>query len=219
MMRRRSIGQFLAEQSGAAAVEFALVSIVFLALMVGTIDVSRLLWEVASCKAATRAAARYAAVQDPLAEGLRNFNAVSDLGLYAGDPIPAASVAAQTCTSTGCTCASTGYCGSTALNTTTFTFDTLMSRMQAHYAGIQPENVVVQYTPVGLGLAGDPYGPDVSPMVTVRLCQSSDGGICTPLQFAPGVLQAFGISPFDVPAVASSVSGEDLCSQPDPSDC
>lgn len=208
MSKRRSMLRFLADQTGAAAVEFALVSVMFLSLVVGTVDVSRLLWEVSSCKAATRAAARYAIVHAPASQALVNFDAVTTLSLYAGDSIPASTVAVHTCTSTGCTCGSSGYCGSTALNATTF--DAMVDLMQGYYAGIQPENVVVVYTPVGLGLAGNPYGPDVEPLVTVRLCQASDGDNCTPLEFAPGVLQAFGISPFNVPPVASSLSGEDL---------
>jgi len=207
MSKHRSMLRFLADQTGAAAVEFALVSILFLGLMVGTIDVSRLLWEVDSCKAATREAARYAAVNPPASADLVNFDAVTTLSLYAGDPIPASAVAVHTCTSSGCTCSGSGYCGTTTLNST---FTSVVTLMQSYYAGIQPENVVIVYTPVGLGLAGNPYGPDVEPLVTVRLCQTSDGGICTPMQFAPGVLQAFGLSPFNLPPVASSLSGEDL---------
>jgi len=207
MSKHRFMLRFLADQTGAAAAEFALVSILFLSLMVGTIDISRLLWEVNSCKAATRAAARYAVVHTPTSADLVNFDAVTSLGLYAGDPIPASTVAVHTCTSSGCSCSGSGYCGTTTLNST---FTDIVTLMQGYYAGIQPENVVVTYTPVGLGLAGNPYGPDVEPLVTVRLCQASDGDGCTPMEFAPGVLQAFGISPFDMPPVASSLSGEDL---------
>lgn len=208
MSPRRNIFRFLADQTGAAAVEFALVSVIFLSMIVGTIDVSRLLWEVNSCKAATRAAARYLSVQPPLSQDLVGFDAVTSLGLYAGQTLSASDVAVHTCTSTGCSCSGSGYCGSTSLNTTTW--DAVVSRMQGYYGGIKPENVVVVYTPVGLGLAGNPYGPDVEPLITVRLCQAADGAACTPMQFAPGVLQAFGISPFNLPPVASSLSGEDL---------
>jgi len=207
MSSRRNILRFLADDTGAAAVEFALVSIMFLGLMVGTIDISRLLWEVNSCKAATRAAARYLAVQPPASQDLVNFDAVSKLSMYAGESIPASAVAKHTCTSTGCSCSGAGYCGATTLNSTTW--NAMLTYMQGHYAGIQATNVVVVYTPVGLGFAGNPYGPDVEPLITVRICQSTDTG-CTPMQFAPGVLQAFGVSPFNVPAVASSLSGEDL---------
>lgn len=207
MSKSRFMLRFLADQTGAAAAEFAMVSILFLGLMVGTVDMSRLLWEVSSCKAATRAAARYAVVHPPASADLAGFDAVTTLGLYAGDSVPASAVAIHTCTSTGCTCSGSGYCGTTTLNST---FTAVVTLMQGYYAGIQPENVVIVYTPVGLGLAGNPYGPDVEPLVTVRLCQASDGDGCTPMEFAPGVLQAFGISPFDVPPVASSLSGEDL---------
>ena len=49
--------------------------------------------------------------------------------------------------------------------------------------------------------------------MTVRLCTDStaDAALgCTPVEFAPGILQAFGMDPFDMPAVASSLTGEDL---------
>lgn len=207
MSRFASIRRFLADRSGAVAVEFALVSVMFLGLMVGTVDMSRLLWEVNSCKAATRAAARYAVVNQPASQDLVDFNAVTSLNMYAGDSVPASAVAVHVCTSTGCSCTGSGYCGTTTLNSTVF--NNIVTLMQHYYGGIAASNIVVTYTPIGLGLAGNPYGPDVEPLVTVRLCQSTDSG-CTPMQFAPGVLQAFGISPFNMPPVASSLSGEDL---------
>jgi len=209
MSPRRNILGFLADQTGAAAVEFALVSVIFLTMIVGTIDVSRMLWEVNSCKAATRAAARYAAVHPPMSQDLVNFDATdtATLNLYPGDPVPASAIAVHTCTSSGCSCSGSGYCGGTSLNTTTW--NAMVALMQNYYGGLAASNIVVVYTPVGLGLAGNPYGPDVEPLITVRLCRSSDTG-CTPKQFAPGMLQAFGISPFNLPPVASSLSGEDL---------
>jgi Flp pilus assembly protein TadG len=199
MRRRSSIFAFLADETGAAAVEFALVSILFLGLMVGTIDVARLLWEVNSAKAATRAAARYAAVNQPVAQDLVNFNAVTTLGLAAGEPVPASSVGTYTCTSAGCTCTGSANCGAGALNTTVF--NNIVALMQAYYGRLTASNVIITYTPIGLGFAGNPYGPDVEPLVTVQL---------TGVQFAPGALQAFGISPFNMPPEASSLSGEDL---------
>jgi len=207
MSRLASIRRFLSDRTGAVAVEFALVSMMFLGLMVGTVDISRLLWEVNSCKAGTRAAVRYAVVQQPASQDLINFDGVTTLGMYAGETMPASAVAVHVCTSTGCTCTGAGYCGATTLNSTVF--NNIVTLMQHYYGGIAASNVVVTYTPIGLGLAGNPYGPDVEPLVTVRLCQSTDSG-CTPMVFAPGVLQAFGVSPFNMPPVASSLSGEDL---------
>lgn len=195
----KRLAAFLRDQAGAVAVEFAMVSILFLGLMVGAIDMSRMLWEVNAAKAATRAAVRLAAVSPPAAQELVNFDAVTAIGLVAGTPVAADDVATYTCTSDGCVCSGAGACGSTALNTTAF--NAIVDIMQAYYGRIEPENVVVEYRPVGFGFAGNPYGPDVEPLVTVRVRD---------IQLSAGVLQAFGLAPFDMPPVPSSLSGEDL---------
>lgn len=194
MTSPRNLRSYLADERGAAAAEFALVSVLFLSLMLGSIDMARLLWELNSAKAATRAAARLAVVSQPAAGVLVDYNAVTTLGLAAGDTVPSTENGGPptvTCTSSSCTTGS--------LNTTSF--NAIVARMQGYYGRIQPENVIVEYRPIGLGFAGNPYGPDVEPLVTVRI---------TGVQFAPGILQAFGLDPFNMPAVASSLSGEDL---------
>jgi Flp pilus assembly protein TadG len=195
MSARRTLRGYLADQTGAAAAEFALVSIVFLSMMMGTIDMARLMWELNSAKAATRAAARLAVVSEPVANELVDYDAMAaPLSLPAGSIVPSTENGGPptvTCTSSGC---STG-----SLNTTAF--NAIVARMQDFYGRIEPENVVVEYRPIGLGFAGNPYGPDVEPLVTVTI---------TDVEFAPGVLQAFGLDPFDMPPVASSLSGEDL---------
>ena len=203
MKTHRTLRTFLNDETGAAAAEFALVSVLFLSLMLGTIDMTRLMWELNSAKAATRAAVRLAIVSEPAAADLVGYNAITTLGLAAGDTVPSTENGGPptiSCTSTSCT--------SGNLNQTSF--DAIVARMQGFYGRIQPENVIVEYRPVGLGFAGNPYGPDVEPLVTVRLCTATDGNACTPVQFAPGVLQAFGMAPFNMPTVASSLSGEDL---------
>lgn len=197
MSAPRSLTAFLTDETGAAAAEFAMVSILFLGMMVGTIDVARLLWELNTAKAGTRAATRYAVTSDPAAAALVNY--VSPLP--GGTPVTDADVATYTCTSSGCTCSGAGACGSTALNTTAF--NNIAAVVQAHYGRAGPANVTVEYRPLGVGFAGNPCGPDVEPLVTVKIRD---------LQFAPGVLQAFGIDPFPMPAVASTLSGEDLSS-------
>ena len=194
MNAHRTLHSFWTDLRGAVGAEFALVSILFLSLMMGAIDMSRLLWELNSAKAATRAAVRLAIVSEPAADDFVNYNAISELGLGAGDTVPSTEDGGPptiTCTSASC---STGSLNSTS-------FDAIVARMQGFYGRIQPENVIVEYRPVGLGFAGNPYGPDVEPLVTVRI---------TGVQFAPGILQAFGVAPFTMPAVASSLSGEDL---------
>lgn len=48
-------------------------------------------------------------------------------------------------------------------------FTNLVTRMNQMYPQIAASNVQIQYKNVGLGFAGDPDGPDVSPLVTVSL--------------------------------------------------
>lgn len=194
MSTPRTLRNYLTDDTGAAAAEFALVSIIFLSLMLGVIDMARLMWELNSAKAATRAAARLAVVSAPAAQTLVNYDAMTALGLAAGQQVPSTENGGPptiTCSSTSCS--------SGSLNTTSF--NAIVAVMQGHYGRIQAANVQVEYRPVGLGFAGNPYGPDVEPLVTVRI---------TGVQFAPGILQAFGVQPFNMPAVASSLSGEDL---------
>lgn len=199
-----SLRRFRADQSGSTAVEFAMVALLFIGLMLGTIDMARLMWELNSAKAATRAAVRLAAVSEPAAATFVDYDATTALSLNPGDPVPAAGAGGPdtiTCTS--------GGCSEGDLNNTTF--NSLVTVMQAYYGRVEPENVVVRYEPVGLGFAGNPYGPDVEPLVTVRLCNAADSALgCTPIAFSPGILQAFGFDPFNMPVVASSLSGEDL---------
>lgn len=194
MSAPRTLRGYLTDETGAAAVEFALVSLIFLSLMLGTIDMARLMWELNSAKAATRAAVRLAVVSAPAAQTLVNYDATSALGLSPGTPVPSTENGGPPTI----TCGSTS-CSSGSLNSTSF--NAIVAVMQAHYGRVQASNVQIEYRPVGLGFAGNPYGPDVEPLVTVRI---------TGLQFAPGILQAFGMDPFDIPAVASSLTGEDL---------
>lgn len=190
----RTLRRYLTDDTGAAAAEFALVSLVFLSLMLGTIDMARLMWELNSAKAATRAAARLAVVSAPAAQTLVSYDAMTSLGLTAGTQVPSTENGGPPTI----TC-SASACSSGTLNTTSF--NAIVATMQAHYGRVTASNVQIEYRPVGLGFAGNPYGPDVEPLVTVRL---------TGLQFAPGILQAFGLQPFNMPPVASSLSGEDM---------
>ena len=52
------------------------------------------------------------------------------------------------------------------------------------YGPITDTNVVVEYRNIGLGFSGDPNGPDVAPLVTIRL---------TGMQFQPLTTMIFGV--------------------------
>jgi hypothetical protein len=75
--------------------------------------------------------------------------------------------------------------------------------MSAMYPQITPANVEVQYRNVGLGFAGDPDGPDVSPLITVKFRDDN------PLVFHPITCMIFACN-ISMPNFGASLTGEDL---------
>ncbi|MDP3173182.1 MAG: pilus assembly protein [Phenylobacterium sp.] len=185
----RSRHAFLASERGSGSVEFALVGLIFVAMMVGIVDMGRLAFEINRAKAATRAGARYAVVNPMVSMEMRKDWSAESGGN--GLPVPIASVPTITCNSAGC---STGASDATV-------FTAIVTRMQVFDPALQASNVEVVYEHVGLGVVGNPYAPDVEPLVTVRL---------TGLRFAPGALQIFGRPTLTLPSMTTTLSGEDL---------
>lgn len=193
MDRRAPLQRFLRSEDGSMAVEFSIVGILFLIIVLAVIDMSRLAWELNSAKAAARAGARLAVVSSPVATQLANYDAVA-LGVPGGQPVLEGSAAAPpdyVCTSTGCSNGGT-------LDTTTF--NRIVARMQGYYGRLTAANVVIEYRHRGLGLAGF-IGPDVEPLVTVRVQN---------LSFQSASLQIFGVTGLTVPSVTTTLTGESL---------
>ena len=168
--------------SGATAAEFALVLPLLLMFMLGLIDVGRVMWTMNRAEKATQMGARYAVATAILPQGLDSYSFVTQGGLPQGVLIPESSFGGATCTSSGCTCQS----GATCPPLGTFdsvAFANIVDRMQAALPEVQAANVQVDYNYSGLGYAGDPNGPDVAPLVTVRLVN---------LTFRPLTLLLFG---------------------------
>jgi hypothetical protein len=198
------------ERAGTAA-EFGLVLPMLLVFLLGMVDVGRFMWEYNEAEKATQIGVRYAVVTNPVlggtsSTGLLNYSfAVSD-GITAGSAVPTANFTSAACTTTStsasatCTCLPTksSFCSGVSADGTTF--GNIATRMSAIYPPIQAKNIEVDYKNVGLGFAGDPNGPDVSPLVTVKL---------TGLTFQPLTTEVFGAS-FNMPDFAASLTGEDL---------
>jgi len=158
----------------ASAAEFALVVPLLLIFIFGIIDAGRFMWEYNQAEKATQMGARYAVVTNPVLNGLYSYSFATSGGVSAGTSVPDNSgpgtgwFGSAVCTNTSCTCTgSSGFCSGTALDSTAFT--NLVTRMHAMYPSIAAANVQVEYKNVGLGFAGNPDGPDVSPLVTVKL--------------------------------------------------
>ena len=198
------------EERAATAAEFAMVLPLLLIFLFGILDAGRFMWEYNEAEKATQMGARYAVVTNPVLGGttsasLLNYSFAVNDGITAGTAVPVANFDTAACTTTStsasaaCTCLPKGgFCsGATADGTS---FGLIVTRMSAIDPLIQAKNVEVDYKNVGLGFAGDPNGPDVSPLVTVQL---------TGLTFQPLTTLLFGAS-FNMPDISASLTGEDL---------
>jgi hypothetical protein len=74
--------------------------------------------------------------------------------------------------------------------------------MQAFLPEMQSTNLTIEYSSSGLGYAGSPVLPDLSPLVTVKV---------TGLTFTP--LTTFAIRSMTMPNFTTTLSAEDLSGQ------
>ena len=195
-------------ERGAVGAEFAMTLPLFLIFVVGIVDVGRFMYTWNRAEKAAQMGVRYAAVTD-MADttdldgtaddaGLWSYDFYTSDGIPRGDPIPESSFGGATCTSTGCTCNAGATCPPLGSISTGFT--NTVARMQAFMPDIEPENVSIEYGYSGLGYSGDPYGPDINPLITVRL---------TGLTFSPSLAYLFGSAGISLPAFDSTLSMED----------
>jgi len=197
-MRVRIIAR---DQSASTAAEFALVLPLLLLLLFGIIDVGRWIWTYNEAEKATQMGARFAIVANGITSGL-NSSYVGVSGLTQGDVIPASAFGKITCTDSSCTC-TTAPCPTLG----TFTqqnFRKIVDRMKLFLPGLQYSNVSIEYSSSGLGYAGSPVLPDLSPLVTVKIGAAP----ASALQFKP--LTILAITSMNMPAFTTTLSAEDL---------
>lgn len=194
-----TLRSLLSDTRAASAAEFALVLPLLILLLFGVIDAGRFMWEYNRAEKATQMGVRLAVVTDPVLNGLYGYSFAITGGVPQGTAVPVANFTSAACTDTACTCVATsgGFCGATSFNSTAFT--RLYTRMHSMYPAINAANVRVDYKNVGLGFAGNPDGPDVSPLVTVRL---------TGLHFHPITCFVFACS-VTMPGFSSALTLED----------
>lgn len=190
---------FLEDEQGMAA-EFALVLPLLLIFVVGTLDVGLYAWNINQAEKSTQTGARFAAVTTPLVDEITTTSYVGDTingnFIAQGDRIPKDAMGVLTCTSTGCTC-TTAPCPGTTFNAVAF--GNLRDRMQDIYPAIRDTNIEVVYNGSGLGYAGDPYQPEIAPLVTVRL---------TSMTYQPITFVLFG-GTIGLPDFAYTITAED----------
>lgn len=187
------IGRLARDRRGSSTVEFALIAVVFFLFIFGIIDFGRAMWRWNAAAKATQWGARYAVVNDMVATALQDFDGLVAAGGN-GLPVPIASINPNPviCTSTGCN----GYGPLDAP-----AFANIVAAMQLIDDRIAAANVVVEYRHIGLGFAGNPYGADIVPSVTVRL-QGRVFNLVTP-GFS-------GLVSITMPDFATTLVGEDL---------
>ena len=162
------IVKFLKDRRGAAGTEFALVALVFAVLILAILDFGRGLWEYNRAVKACQFGVRFAVVNDMVPSGMAAWNGVLDAALPGGAPIAdgdfAPNPALVSCDSNGCTPGGWGYDGNA--------YNAIVDRMAVYYPPLlaDPDAVVtVTYEHIGMGFAGNPFGPDIWPLTTVEI--------------------------------------------------
>ena len=185
--------RLLSDPNGASAAEFALVLPLLLLVMFGIIDVGRYMWSINRAEKAAQMGVRMAIVTEYVSSDIGDdYVGQCSTPLGAGDPIPPECFSQITCSRTG----NSASCTSGTANTVAF--NRVLERMQLFLPELQPSSAQIIYSPSGLGYAGDPSGPDVAPLVTVRL---------SGVTFRPIILLA--LVNVGLPEVRSSLTFED----------
>lgn len=162
------------DDAGGTAAEYALLLPIILLFFFGIIDAGRYAWEFNKAEKATQSGARYAVVTDLVADGLKNenYSFAVDGGIPQGTVVPISDFGGITCGSTGgtvsCDCIDSSACDF-GEDADSDAFGNIVAEMQLIKPDISADDVVVEYLWSGLGFSGDPNGPDVAPLVNVRL--------------------------------------------------
>lgn len=188
MLRR-----FLRDRCGASAAEFALVLPMLLLFIFGIIDAGRYMWQINRMEKAAQMGVRMAVVTDPVSSAI-NASYVGQCAtpLNQGDTIPASCFSTITCSKSG----ANATCTSGTADTDAF--ENVADHMRNYLPYIQDANIQIIYSASGLGYAGDPNGPDVAPLATIRLYN---------MNFVPIV--SFTLGSVALPEVRSSLTFED----------
>jgi hypothetical protein len=197
------IRRLIQDRTAASGAEFALVLPLLLLLLFGTIDAGRWLWTYNRAEKSLQEAARFAVVTNPMTSGLGS-SYLDVGGLTQGDAIPASAFGKVTCTGAGAVNLATVSCECTtapcpALGTEdNAAFQLFFDRLRVFMPEAAPSNVKVIYSTSGLGYAGNPTEPDLSPLITIQL---------SGLQFTP--ITTFLFATISMPTFTTSLTAED----------
>lgn len=183
---------------GAAALEFALVSIPLLLITIGILEFAFALFQWNTAEKATQFGVRRAVVASPVAQGLNAYNGKTNGNEYGDEPMPDFANSTVVCN------------GATSQCSNGFTFvgsahGRIVSRMQDIFPRIQAGNVVVEYTPIGLGFVGR---CGAVPSVTVRLQNMAYDFMV--IDALLNLVGGPGAASLAMPAFTATMVGEDL---------
>ena len=203
------IRQILRDDRGAGAAEFALVLPLLMLLTLGAIDFGRYMWETNEAKKAVQYGVRWAVVTDPV-EGAINESFLGKAlpgggNLTQGDLIPESMFGEVVCTNAGCSC-TVAPCLSSGSSFNFPAFVSIYDRMELIDPRLKIEELRVIYRGSGLGYAGNPNGPDLSPLVTVAIVDGSGDGTGRDFKPITGML----LFDFNMPNFQSTLTAEDL---------
>ena len=202
MIQRLSL--FVKDQRAATAAEFGMVLPLALIFMLGMIDVGRFMWTVNRAEKATQMGTRFAVVTTPVPSGLVGYNFAPTIAV--GETIPESAYGTMSCgvlpppvVEETCSCAAGGATCPWGTAKTPGQFNLVYGRMKAMLPELERQHVKIDYAPSGLGYAGDPTGPDIYPVVTIRIQD---------FKFQPITTLLFGLNT-PMPTVAYSLTMED----------
>lgn len=188
-----TIRRLLHDRSAASAAEFAMVLPLFLLILFGIIDAGRYMWTINRAEKAAQMGVRMAIVTDSVSSSIdADYVGECSTPLTAGDPIPADCFSQITCSKPDASATCTAGTASDAA------FTRVAEHMRLFMGELQDSNVEIIYSPSGLGYAGNPNGPDLAPLVTVRL---------TNMSFTP--ILTLALANVGLPEVRSSLTFED----------
>jgi len=197
----RSLQSILKDNEGATMVEFTIVMMLLFLLTLGMVDVGNMFFQWNSAEKATQVGVRSAAISDPVAPELANFDC-STASISLGTPCRDASAGTFgtiVCSGGSSSCSCPGIQGGCTFSTAALNL--ILAPMQKMYPRLQAQNVIVEYVDVGLGFAGRQHPV---PEVRVRLT-----GLTFDYVFLGGLL---GFSSITMPDFRASLVGEDLSS-------
>jgi Flp pilus assembly protein TadG len=200
------IQRYIRAENGVTAAEFAMVLPLLILFLFGIIDIGRFMWTWNMGEKATQMGVRYAIVTNTVPSGLKTFDFAA---LPSTDPnyvpqgqvVPSTVFGGATCTSTTCSCTGTFPAASCTADLSAFTG--ILTRIRTIMPIVAPENLRVDYLYSGLGYSGDPFAPNVLPLVRVQLIPGGN-----PLTFQPILGAVFGFT-INLPDFSATLPLED----------